>query len=159
MDFLILVLGFAVVAYLTVWLLVSAPFGRVLHAIREDELVAQINGKNTLYFKVVAFAISASLAAIAGSLYAHYVTYIDPTSFTVTDSILILSMVIIGGAGNPWGALLGACVLVILPEILRFVGLPSSTAAYLRQVIYGILLIIMMMFRPRGILGKYDFAK
>jgi branched-chain amino acid transport system permease protein len=158
-DFLILAGGFAAFAYLAVYLLTSAPFGRVLHAIREDELFAKAHGKNILYFKVTAFATSAALAALAGSLYAHYITYIDPTSFTIMESILIISMVIIGGAGSVSGPLVGALVLVTLPEALRFVGLPSATAANLRQIIYGTLLVVMMMFRPRGLIGKYSFAK
>jgi len=158
-DFVVLGIAFTAIAYLIVYLLTSAPFGRVLHAIREDEVFAKAHGKNTLYFKVAAFAVSAALAAMAGSLYAHYITYIDPTSFTVMESILIISMVIIGGAGSSWGPLVGALVLVMLPEALRFIGLPSPVAANLRQIIYGALLVVMMMFRPRGLMGKYSFAK
>jgi branched-chain amino acid transport system permease protein len=120
---------------------------------------ARAHGKNTLYFKVTAFAVSAALAATAGCIYAHYITYIDPTSFTVMESILIISMVIIGGAGSLWGPLVGAIVLVTLPEALRFVGLPNTVAANLRQMIYGSLLIIMMMFRPRGLVGRYGFDR
>jgi len=130
-----------------------------MHALREDEVFAQSLGKNTVRFKVVTFALSTALAASAGSLYAHYITYIDPTSFTVMESILIISMVIIGGAGSLWGPLVGAVVLVTLPEALRFVGLPSAVAANLRQIIYGSLLVVMMMFRPRGLVGKYGFNK
>jgi branched-chain amino acid transport system permease protein len=159
LDFLILAAAFVCFAYFVVHRLTSSPFGRVLHAIREDEVFAKALGKNTLRFKVVAFAVSAALAAMAGSLYAHYITYIDPTSFTVMESILIISMVIIGGAGSTWGPLVGAVVLVTLPEALRFVGLPSAVAANLRQIIYGSLLVIMMMFRPRGLVGKYGFSK
>ncbi len=158
-DFLILAAAFACFAYFVVYRLTSSPFGRVLHAIREDEVFAKAHGKNTLYFKVTAFAVSAALAASAGSLYASYITYIDPTSFTVMESILIISMVIIGGAGSLWGPLIGAFVLVTLPEALRFVGLPDAVAANLRQIIYGSLLVIMMMFRPRGLVGKYGFNK
>jgi branched-chain amino acid transport system permease protein len=159
LAFLFLAAGFAAFAYLVVSRLTSAPFGRVLHVIREDELFAKARGKNTFYFKVTAFAISAALAAMAGSLYAHYITYIDPTSFTVMESILIISMVIIGGAGSLWGPLVGAFVLVTLPEALRFIGLPSATAANLRQIIYGAVLVVMMMFRPHGLMGKYSFVK
>lgn len=159
LDFLILAIAFAYFAYFVVYRLTSSPFGRVLHAIREDEVFAKAHGKNTLYFKVVAFAVSAALAATAGSLYASYITYIDPTSFTVMESILIIAMVIIGGAGSLWGPFIGAFVLVTLPEALRFVGLPDVVAANLRQIIYGSLLVIMMMFRPRGLVGKYGFNK
>lgn len=158
-ELLVLAVGFASFAYLIVYLLTSAPFGRVLHAIREDEVFAKAQGKNTLYFKITSFAVSAALAACAGSLYAHYVTFIDPTSFTVMESILIIAMVIIGGAGGLWGPIVGALVLVTLPEVLRFIGLPNAIAANLRQIAYGSLLVIMMMFRSRGLVGKYSFAK
>jgi branched-chain amino acid transport system permease protein len=75
------------------------------------------------------------------------------------ESILIISMVIIGGAGSMWGPLVGAFVLVTLPEALRFVGLPSAIGANLRQIIYGSLLVIMMVFRPRGLMGRYGFGR
>jgi len=158
-GFLALALVLGVFAYLVVSLLVSSPFGRVLRAIREDEVLTKSLGKNTLRYKVTAFAVSAALAGCSGSLYAHYVNYIDPSSFTVVESILVISMVIIGGSGSRWGPLIGAAVLGTLPEILRFAGLPSSTAANLRQIIYGLLLLLMMMFRPRGIVGKYSFGR
>jgi branched-chain amino acid transport system permease protein len=145
--------------YFVVWRLAKSPFGRVLHAMREDQVLIQSFRKDANRFKVTAFAVSAALAAIAGSLYAHYITYIDPTSFTVMESILILSMVIIGGPGSPWGPLVGAVVLVTLPEALRFIGLPSSVAANLRQIFYGTLLVTMMMFRPRGLVGRYGFGR
>lgn len=147
-EFVGLVTVIAMMTYLIVWRITTSPFGRVLHAIREDEVVAKAMGKNTLRFKVTVFAVSAALAASAGGLYAHYITYIDPTSFTIMESILIISMVIIGGAGRLWGSLIGAIVLVTLPELLRFVGLPSSMAASVRQIVYGVLLVVMMMLRP-----------
>ncbi len=158
-TFLVLALVFASFAYVVVTRITRSPFGRVLKAVREDEPFAQSMGKNVLVFKATAFAVSAALAASAGSLYAHYVTYIDPASFTVTESILVLSMVIIGGAGNRWGPFIGAIVLVTLPEALRFMGLPISVAANLRQIIYGTLLVVMMMFRSRGLVGKYSFGR
>lgn len=158
-EFVLLAAVLAGFTYLVVNSIATSPFGRVLRAIREDEVFAQAMGKNTLRFKVSAFAVSAALAASAGSLYAHYVTYIDPTSFTVMESILVISMVIIGGAGSRWGPVIGAVVLVTLPEALRFLGLPSGVAANLRQVIYGILLVLMMMFRPQGLVGRYGFRR
>lgn len=159
LGFLVLAAALAGFAYLVVDRIATSPFGRVLRAIREDEVFAKAMGKNILRFKVSAFAVSAALAASAGSLYAHYVTYIDPTSFTVMESILVISMVIIGGAGSRWGPVIGAVVLVLLPEALRFLGLPSGVAADLRQVIYGILLVLMMMFRPQGLVGRYGFRR
>lgn len=159
LGFLILVVAVAAFTYLAVGKVTKSPFGRVLHAIREDEVFTQALGKSTFGVKVAAFGFSSALAASAGSLYAHYLTYIDPTSFTVMESILVLSMVIIGGAGSAWGPLIGAVVLVTLPEALRFTGLPSSVAANTRQIFYGALLVIMMMFRPRGLVGRYEFGR
>lgn len=156
-TFLLLFATAAVAAYIICAYVSRSPFGRVLRAIREDEMVAKSAGKNTVRFKIFAFAIGSALAALAGSLYTHYVTYIDPSSFTVMESILVLSMIIVGGAGSLWGPLVGAVVLVVLPEILRFIGLPSSVAANIRQIIYGGLLVVFMMWRPQGLLGEYAF--
>jgi branched-chain amino acid transport system permease protein len=130
-----------------------------MQSVGRKEVFAQAMGKNTLRFKVTAFAVSAVLAALAGSLYAHYVTYIDPTSFTVMESLLVISMVIIDGTGSLWGPMIGAIVLVMLPEALRFLGLPSSVAANLRQIVYGVLLVVMMMIRPGGLMGRYGFGR
>jgi branched-chain amino acid transport system permease protein len=159
LAFLLLAGVLAGAAYFIVWRMVTSPFGRILNAIREDEVFVEALGKRTVQFKVVAFAVSGGLAASAGAVYAHYMSYIDPTNFTVMESILILSMVIIGGAGSPWGPLVGATVLVTLPEILRFVGFPSMVAANMRQITYGALLVIMMIFRPRGLVGRYGFGR
>lgn len=156
-DFLLLIGFFCA---LTLWIshrIVESPFGRVLKAIREDEVFAQAAGKNVAAHKVLVFVIGAGMAAVAGVIYAYYISFIDPTSFTVTESIFIICIVIIGGAGSLWGPVVGAVILVVLPEFLRFIGLPSSVAANLRQIIYGGLLIGFMMWRPKGILGKYAF--
>ena len=158
-DFLLLV---SILCVITLWIshkIVSSPFGRVLKAIREDEIFAQAVGKNVASYKVLIFVIGAGMASVAGVMYAYYISFIDPTSFTIMESIFIISIVIIGGAGNIWGSVLGAAVLVILPEALRFLGMPSSIAANMRQIIYGALLVIFMLFRPQGFIGEYSFKK
>lgn len=132
-----------------------SPFGRVLRAIREDEAFPAALGKHTNRAKMEALVASAAMAGLGGGLYAHYVGFIDPTSFTVTESIMLLSMVIIGGAGHPAGPLAGAILLVTVPELLRFVGLSQSAAANGRQVIYGLLLIGLPLVRPQGMIGRY----
>ncbi len=149
----------AIATFVFCFVLVRAPFGRVLRAIREDELFAQAMGKNVTYHKVAVFVVSAALAGIAGGLYASYITFIDPMSFTIQESIFMLAIVIVGGAGNLWGSLLGAVILVAIPEFLRFLGLPSFLAANIRQMLYGALLVILMLFRPRGMLGEFSFRK
>jgi len=141
------------------WLVTTSPVGRVLKAIREDEIMVQAVGKNVACFKIIVFVIGAMIAAVAGALYASYVTFIDPTSFTLAESIFIISIVIIGGAGGLCGPVVGAVVLVALPELLRFVGMPSSVAANVRQMLYGGLLVAFMMWRPQGLWGRYAFEK
>lgn len=158
-EFLILIAVFCAV---TLWFsgrIVHSPFGRVLRAIREDEVFTQSLGKNVASFKIQVFMIGAGLAAISGVMYATYISYIDPTSFTVMESIFIISIVIIGGAGRIWGSVLGAAVLVALPELLRFIGLPNSVAANIRQILYGGLLVVFMLWRPKGFIGAYSFSK
>ncbi len=156
----LLLVGFfcALILWITRQIVLS-PFGRVLKAIREDEVFAQAAGKNVAAYKVLVFVIGAGMAAVAGVMYAYYISFIGPGSFTIMESIFILSIVIIGGAGSLRGPVLGAVVLVALPELLRFVGLPSAVAANLRQIIYGGLLVAMMMWRPQGLLGEYAFQK
>ncbi len=158
-EFLILVL---ILAGFTFWIsnkIVKSPFGRLLKAIREDEVFVRAAGRNISDAKVKVFVISASLASLGGVIYATYITYIDPTSFTIMESIFIISIVIIGGSANLKGSIVGAIVLVALPELLRFVGLPNSIAANIRQILYGALLIIFMLWRPQGFLGEYKFNK
>ena len=124
-------------------------------AIREDEKALQVFGYKTLNFKLAVFTISAVMAAVAGSLFASYITFIDPSSFALMESIFILAMIILGGLGSIRGPVIGATVLILLPELLRFVGMPSSIAAQMRQVIYGVLLIVLMLYRPEGVAGEY----
>ncbi|NOR45625.1 MAG: branched-chain amino acid ABC transporter permease [Candidatus Delongbacteria bacterium] len=158
-SFLILGLLLAVFTYYFSKRIVTSPIGRTLKAVREDEVFTQSLGKNVAALKVKIFVVSAALAAIAGVLYATYITYIDPTSFTVNESIFIISIVIIGGAGNLKGSILGAVVLVMLPELLRFVGLPNAVAANIRQMLYGGLLVAFMLWRPRGFIGEYSINR
>jgi len=147
----------SILCFVFINIILEAPFGHVLKAIREDETLAQALGKNVTKFKIQAFAVASALAAISGVLFAHYVTYIDPTSFTLDESIFLLSIVLIGGAGNIKGPVFGTFLLLIIPEILRFLGIPDTIAPNIRQMIYGLLLIIFMYFRPQGIAGEYKF--
>jgi branched-chain amino acid transport system permease protein len=140
-------------------ILVHSPFGRVLQGIRDDEILVESMGRNVFAFKVLAFAISAAFASAAGFVYATYVTYIDPTSFTLDESIFILSAAIIGGTGNIIGTIVGAIFVIIIPEIIRAIQIPDTIAPNVRQIIYGLLLIILMYYRPKGLLGKYEFKK
>lgn len=155
--YLILVMVFVFITTFIINRIVDSPFGRNLRSIREDEIASLSIGKNINKYKLIVFVVGAFFAGIAGSLYAHYITFIDPSSFTVMESIAVLLMVVFGGMGNIKGSFIGALILVIFPEMLRFLGMPSSIAAPLRQMIYGLLLIVLMLKRPQGVIGQYRF--
>ena len=144
LHFLLLSIFFVAFVWYVINNLISSPFGRVLVALNEDEIFTKSLGKNVYQAKIISFTISGMLASIAGVLYAHYISYIDPTSFTIYESIFILSIVIIGGMRNLKTIFLATIFLVLLPEALRFVGMPSNIAANMRQVIYGIALILVV---------------
>jgi branched-chain amino acid transport system permease protein len=154
-NFLMLVLVFLGLVYFASRFIVNSSFGRALKAIREDEEAIRVFGYNSAHFKLAIFTISAAMAAIAGSFFASYITFIDPTSFTLSESIFILAIIILGGLANLRGSILGALFLILLPEVLRFVGFPTEIAAQMRQVVYGIILILLMLYRPQGLIGEY----
>jgi len=131
-----------------------SPFGRVLRAMKDDKSALISLGRNVRKLKIQTFVIASVFAAVSGFIYASYITYIDPTSFSLDESIFIISAVLIGGTGNVKGPVLGAIFVVILPELLRFVGMPDAVAANMRMIIYGLCLILLMMYRPQGIAGK-----
>jgi len=154
--------GMAVISTLTAsgcallsWFLLSSPWGRLLKAMRDDELAARGLGKNVRMVKVQVFAIACGLVAVAGALYASYVSYIDPTSASLEESILMLSFVLVGGVGNFRGPIIGAFILLAIPEMLRVLAMPDAVAAEVRLMAYGLLLVLMMHFRPQGIAGTY----
>ena len=125
----------------------QSSVGHALLAIRDDELAAGLLGIHTTAHKVAAFGVAAGLAGLAGSLFAHYLTYISPENFTSVESILIVTMLIVGGRGNTLGAVVGAGLLVALPEMLRVVNV-------YRLLIYGLLLMGAAVFRPDGVVGS-----
>lgn len=153
-PFLILSLVLAGIVFYLLNNITSSPFGRVLKALSEDEIFTQSLGKDVYKAKITSFTIGAMFAAIPGVLYAHYISYIDPTSFTIDESIFILSIVIIGGMRNLWGSAIAAAFLIILPEALRFLGMPNNIAANMRQIIYGAILIIAMFKYSKGFIQE-----
>lgn len=152
--------------FVTVWLMVivviilnrkllNSRVGRSLYAIRENEIAAEACGINTTRMKVLAFTVGSLLGGLGGGLYAHYMYYISPQDFGFMKSIEILNMVVLGGMGSIPGTIIGAVILTILPEMLRIVN-------EYRLLFYGALLVILMIFRPNGLLGDvriYDIKK
>jgi ABC-type branched-subunit amino acid transport system permease subunit len=138
------------------WRLVSAPFGITLQAVREDEVVAWVLGNNVRQIRTVVFVIGAAITALAGVLLACYLRYLDPTSFDFSFTILIWAALFVGGSVGTLGTIVGPAVLVLFPEALRFVGLSGPHVANVQQALYGLLLILLMMFRPQGFFGHHS---
>lgn len=151
-----LVLAVVAAAFLLAEAIRTSPFGRVLRAIREDAEVAAIAGKNVPAFKLQAFVVGAAVAGLAGSLYAHYLTFLSPDQFDSTVTIYVWIAVIVGGSGNNKGVLLGALVLMGLLEGSRFLKdlvpvLSDVRLAAVRLMLIGLLLVLFMRFRPEGV--------
>ncbi len=138
------------------FVLYRSPFGLSLKALRDNERAAESLGISAFRQYLAALVVAGGCAAIAGGLYAAYVTYIDPTSFDLNESIFIVSLLLLGGSGNIRGPFVGVLVMLLLPEILRFMGLPDAVAANVREIIYGLILVLLMYWRPKGLAG--DFA-
>jgi branched-chain amino acid transport system permease protein len=153
-KYVLLAAALAALTYAVCHRITNSAFGRVLQAIRDDEIAAQAMGKNVVLVKIVVATVSSALGALAGSLYAHYITYINPSSFALHESIFIMSLVILGGSDRLAGPLVGAFVLLAVPEALKFLAIPDAVAAPMRQILYGALLVVFMFVRPEGILGR-----
>ena len=147
--------GFAIITIVVVHNIVKSDIGRALISIREDELAAEAMGVNTTRYKVLAFVISSAFAGIAGALFGHFRQFLHTNDFQFIRSVEILIMIVLGGLGSIAGAVLGAIVITILPELLR--KLPGNLYSY-RLVIYSALLILIMLTRPQGIMGAKEFG-
>lgn len=139
-----------VLSTLTVRNLMNSRIGYAILAIRDDELAAEAMGIHVFRYKMIVFIISSLMVGLAGAFYAAYTSYIDPSSFAAAQSNNMLVMVIFGGLGNTVGSFIGAIVLTMLPELLRGVS-------QYRQLIYGVLLVVLMMVKPQGLLGDVNF--
>jgi branched-chain amino acid transport system permease protein len=146
---------FAVLTIVIVYNIVHSDMGRALVSIREDELAAEAMGINTTRYKVLAFVISSALAGMAGVLFGHYTQFLSTNDFQFIRSFEIIIMIVLGGMGSLTGAVFGAIVITIMPELLR--RLPGDLSQY-RLVVYSAMLIIIMLTRPQGLLGTREFG-
>ncbi len=142
-----LILVIVIVTIFIVERLNRSRIGRAWTAMRDDELAAEVMGVNLMHAKLLAFALGATWAGVAGVFFAAKMTFISPESFTFFESVIILCMVVLGGMGSVPGVILGASLLVILPEFMR------QFALY-RMLIFGGAMVVMMVLRPQGILGS-----
>ncbi len=153
--FLVLVLIALVITYFFFRHITCSPYGTIIKGIRENPTVAGVNGHAVANYQRSVFVTSAVCASVAGSFMATFLTYIEPKLFDLNASILILVMVILGGMGNLKGSVVGAAIIILIPEFLRFAGFPDSLIGELQQITYGLILIVLMFFRPEGLFGEY----
>ena len=155
-EFMLFVLAFLALIMLIAWFIVTSSFGRVLTAIREDEEAIEVFGYRATHYKLAVWVISAMMAGLAGGLFSSWTSFIDPNSFILLESILLVSIVILGGLATIWGSLLGAMAFVLLEEGMRFLPfVPLEFIGQARQAVLGILLVLLMLFRPQGLVGRY----
>lgn len=161
MQYVILIWIFVVITYLIIRKLMRSRFGRALEAIREDEIAALTMGINITKYKIFSFTIGAFFAGLAGSIWAYYNQNVTPDTFTFMMSIMVLCMVVLGGLGNHLAVILGAIIIVLSSELPRLLGFSSIIPPQFNQITFGLILVLMMIFRPQGILGrkKPDFEK
>lgn len=138
--------------------LAGSPFGRALKVVREDEYVAQALGKDVRSLKLRAVAVGSVFAGMSGALWAHYITYISPSDFTLNETIIVLLCVVLGGRGTNWGPILGAAVVMFFQESLRFLPIPPEFGRFvapLQGMVYGAVLVLLMLKRPEGLLPEH----
>ena len=158
--FLLLALISLVLVTLIVRALVHSSFGRSVKAIRDDESAASTFGKNVAVIKTVAVVLSSALAAVAGSLYAFYLSFINVESFGLETSIQIMAMVIIGGTATLIGPVIGTVLILLLPAALSYLPyLPTTEIGSIQQIAYGLAMVLLMIYRPGGLWGFQEVSK
>jgi len=155
LEFLPLIALCALGAFAIAWRIGESPFGRVLKAMRDDERATLAIGKSVLRGKVLVFCLSGGLVGVAAALFAHYQAFINPFSFTLDRSIFLVALVVLGGTANLAGTLVGALLFVGLPEVLRFLQARPEIVDAVRDLVFGVLLMLFMRFRPEGLLPEH----
>jgi branched-chain amino acid transport system permease protein len=159
-QYLVLALTCLALVMITIAVLVRSSFGRSLKAIRDDETAAWAFGKNVAVIKTMAVVLSSSLAAVAGSLYAFYLSFINVESFTLDTSVLLMAMVIIGGTATLFGPVGGTILILLLPAALSYLpGLPQTEIGSIQQMVYGLAMVLLMIYRPGGLFGFREKPK
>lgn len=154
LTFAAIALGTAVACVITIRLLIHGPFGRAIQAMRDDELAFSALGRNAMNVKVTIFSIGSGMAGVAGGIYAYYYQYITPDQFMILQSAMILTMVVVGGMGSVYGPVVGAVLLITLPEAITFLNLPDNIMGPLQGVIFTLLVILFLFLRPQGLVAQ-----
>jgi len=155
-SFLVLSIMIGLICFILIRKIVDSRFGKVIEGVRDDEPALKSLGKNTFKIKSITLMASAFFAGVAGCLFAHFITFIDPSSFTFMALIPVITIIIVGGLASIKGTVIATVILTLIPEILRFVGLPSSLVGPGRQILFALLLLIIIIYYPKGFFGKVE---
>jgi branched-chain amino acid transport system permease protein len=152
-SYVVLVLVLAGLTVLFIKWLTQGPYGRMMAAMRDDELAFSMLGRNAIWVKVSVFGIGSGIAGIAGGVYAHYFRFLEPDQFGLLQSSAVLTMVVVGGLRTAWGPVIGALVLQLMPQMITFFNLPPSVLGPLQGLIFTGLVLVFMFKRPQGLLA------
>jgi branched-chain amino acid transport system permease protein len=155
-SYVVLVLAVAVATIWFIRWLTQGPYGRMMAAMRDDEMAFGMLGREAMWVKVSVFAIGSGLAGVAGALYAHYFRFLEPDQFGLLQASAMLTMVVVGGMRTIWGPIVGAVVLEVLPQAITFLGLPPSILGPLQGLIFTGLVLVFMFARPQGLIAAPD---
>ena len=154
--YLLFVIAISILCILFFHWLTNSETGKIFQAIRDDETATMALGKNTYFYKILSISISTFFAGIAGSLYAHFIQFVDPTIFDLGFFVLILAMLITGGLASVLGSVAGVFVLTIMIDSIRFVVVSPELIGPVREMLFIVILLLILIFRPRGIFGRVD---
>lgn len=155
----VFLIAVTLVTVLSVYLIrrvVHSPFGNVLQAVRDDEVLVRSLGKDSFRLKTKAMAISGFFAGIAGAIFAFYITFIHPDFFNLNEMIIILTIVIIGGLASIKGTIIASFIIISLPDFIRLIDIPQTILGPMRLILYGLLLLVILRLYSRGLFGKVD---
>ncbi len=155
-NYMLLVFGISVLCTAFFYWLVNSETGKIFQAIRDDETAASILGKNTYFYKISSIAISTFFAGIAGSLFAHFIQFVDPTIFDLGFFVLILSMLVAGGLASITGSIAGVVIISAFTEVVRYIFVNPEIVGAVREMAFMAIIILILIFRPRGMFGKVD---
>lgn len=153
LSYLIVVVAVALAVVLLIRWIVKGDYGRAITGMRDDEIALTALGRNSMSIKITIFALGCGLAGLAGGLYAHYFLYLTPEQFEIIESAAILTMVVVGGMKSTWGPVIGALLIVALPQSIKFLDLPPSINAPLQGLLYTALVMFFLFARPQGLVG------
>ena len=157
--FLAITLVLAIGTTLLIRAIVRGPYGRAITAMRDEELAFTALGRNAMSMKIVIFAVGCGIAGVAGGVYAYYFQYISPDQFEVLQSAQILTMVVLGGMATAYGPVLGAVLLLAIPQAITFLDLPQNIMAPLQGILFTGLVLLFLFLRPSGLLGESETRK